>query len=824
MAERHLLMQQGGSGAPSPPRAAPGSDIYDLIHDLDAIIWELDVARRQFTFVSQRAEELLGYPLERWLHEPGFWASQVVHPDDRPWVVERCLHVRDMGSEHRMEYRAVTAAGRVLWLRHVSRLVSHGHGGPQRRGVIFDITEQKRAEAALRESEGRYRSLIENISDIVAVVGACQTLRYISPSTERVLGYTAGEALGRSPLDFVHPEDATYLARRTASRLRGEADPIQLTEVRFRHRDGSWRILQVRGRWHDQGPGESVVVLTARDVTERRHSEEALRRQSAYFARLFEDAPEAIVILDEADRVQRVNEEFSRLFGYVPEEAVGGTINDLVVPEEMRAEASSLSLRAARGERVGIETVRRRRDGVLVHVSILAVPVEFEDGTVRIYGIYRDVSARKQAEEALAESKEQLRQAQKMEAVGRLAGGVAHDFNNVLTAIQGHAQLLLDALSASDPRRGDAAEIWRSAERAAGLTRQLLAFSRKQILKPEAVDLNAIVSGLEKMLRQLLGEEIHFEAALPHGLGRVLADPGQVEQLLMNLVVNARDAMPGGGDLTIETENAELDEDDTGRFAYPVEPGHYVLLTVRDTGMGMAPAVREQIFEPFFTTKEQGKGTGLGLSTVYGIVKQSGGHIRVESREGEGTTFRIYLPLLEAAEAAPEPASERAGGASASYAGTWLGTGPDTAIVTGTGTGFGSEAGPSAETVLVVEDDTAVRMLTCKVLERHGYRVAAATNGAEALRLIAAYPDPIQLVITDVVMPELGGTELAARLRRMYPELAFLFMSGYTEDELVRRGVADGQMLLLEKPFSPATLKRRVREALARVPRERQIV
>jgi PAS domain S-box-containing protein len=658
-------MQQGGTGLPGEHRAiSVGSDIYDLIHDLDAIIWELDVARRQFTFVSQRAEELLGYPIERWLGEPGFWANQVVHPDDRGWVVERCLHIGNTGAVHQLEYRALTASGEVLWLRHFSRAVPRASGGANRRGVIFDITEQKQTE-------------------------------------------------------------------------------------------------------------------------------EALRRQRAYFARLFENAPEAIVLLDDTDRVQRVNEEFSRLFGYPAEAALGRMIAELIVPEGFLEEASSLSRRAAAGERVGIETVRRRRDGTLVHVSILAVPVEFEDGTRRVYGIYRDVSARKGAEQALAESEEQLRQAQRMEAVGRLAGGVAHDFNNLLTVIQGHAQLLLDGLGVADPRREDAEEVWRSAKRAAALTRQLLAFSRKQILKPESVELNVIVARMERMLRRLIGEEIHFELRLSSDLGRVLADPGQLEQVIMNLVVNARDAMPGGGLLSISTANMELDEEYATAFPYPVQPGPYVLLTVRDTGIGMSPEVRERIFEPFFTTMELGQGRGLGLSTVFGIVKQSGGYIWVESEEGAGTTVRLCLPRVAGGVQQAEP--ERDGGC---------------------GEGRGD-----TEAVLVVEDEDAVRSLICKVLRRQGYTVLEAANGGSALLQLETHPGSIHLVITDMVMPGMSGTELADRVAEIRPGLPFLFISGYTEDELVRRGVADGRLVLLEKPFSPAALSRRVREMLARVPR-----
>lgn len=657
-------MQQGETGVPGQDRGTPGgSDVYDLIHDLDAIIWELDDARRLYTFVSQRAEELLGYPLERWLSEPGFWSNQIVHPEDRPWVLEQCLQAKETGSENRMEYRAVTAAGRVLWLRHVSRLVERGASGGHRRGVIFEITDQKQAE-------------------------------------------------------------------------------------------------------------------------------EALRRQRAYFARLFENAPEAIVLLDEADRVQRVNEEFGRLFGFTTAEVLGRAINELIVPAGLRKEARALSRRAAAGERVGIETMRQHRDGSMVHVSILAVPVEFEDGTIHIYGIYRDVSARKRAEQALAESEEQLRQAQRMEAVGRLAGGVAHDFNNLLTVIQGHAQLLLDGLGVADPRREDAEEVWRSVKRAATLTRQLLAFSRKQILKPETVDLNVIVASMEKLLRRLIGEEIRFEARLAGDLGRVLADPGQVEQVIMNLVVNARDAMPGGGRLSITTADIELGEEYTSRFSDPVKPGPYVLLTVRDTGIGMTPEVRARIFEPFFTTKEQGQGTGLGLSTVFGIVKQSGGYIWVESTVGAGTTIKLYLPRVAAAAGVTEPEPEGAGGGAAG----------------------------NAETVLVVEDEDAVRSLICRVLRKQGFAVLEAANGAAALWQLDSHAERVDLIITDMVMPGMSGTELAERVRRTRPEVPFLFISGYTEDELVRRGVADGRLILLDKPFSPSALTRRVREMLARVP------
>jgi PAS domain S-box-containing protein len=674
-------MQHSGIGAPSPTRAVPGGDLYDLVNDLDAIIWEFDAATMRFTFVSQRAEDLLGYPVELWYAAPDFWATHLLHPEDRGWASDSLQRIVEGGAGSTFEWRVLTASGAVLWGRHLVRSIEAEEGRVLFRGITLDITEEKCSEQRSREDEGHFRSVIENVSDIVAVIDRGRKFRYVSPATERILGYTAAEVVGRSPLDFVHPDDAAYLEERMASRFRGGGEPEALTEVRFRHRDGSWRILQVRGRLNALDPGEEVIVLTARDITERRRAEEELRRQRTY---------------------------------------------------------------------------------------------------------------RKRAEKALAESEAQLRQAQKMEAIGRLAGGVAHDFNNVLTAIKGHAQLLLDEMCDSEPRREDAEEIWRSAERAAGLTRQLLAFSRKQILKPVPVDLNGIISGLEKMLERLVGEEVVFAMALSHDLGRVLADPGQIGQVIMNLVVNASDAMPGGGLLTVMTLNTELGEGCTTDFGYPVRPGPYVVLLVQDTGRGMTPGVRDQIFEPFFTTKARGRGTGLGLSTVLGIVQQTGGHIRVASGEGEGTSFEVYLPRMEVEAVLPESEPEQR---------------PEMVCAA-------ADLEPVTETILVVEDDDAVRSLICKVLRKRGYSVLEAGNGADALRVLTTHDDEIHLVVTDLVMPGMSGTELAAELWNSHPGLPFLFMSGYTEDELVRRGVADGEMLLLEKPFSPGRLTQRIREVL----------
>ncbi len=390
---------------------------------------------------------------------------------------------------------------------------------------------------------------------------------------------------------------------------------------------------------------------------------------------------------------------------------------------------------------------------------------------------------RKRAEEALRQSEERLRQAQKMEAVGRLAGGVAHDFNNLLTVITSYSDLLLEDLGSDDPKRDDVVQIRKAAEGAAALTRQLLAFSRQQVLEPKVLDLKATIASTEKLLKRLIGEDVHLITALAPDLGAVKADPGQLEQIIINLAVNARDAMPTGGRLTIEAANVEMDEAYVRGHA-PASPGRYVLLALSDTGIGMDEQTKARIFEPFFTTKEPGKGTGLGLATVYGIVKQSGGFIWVYSEPGHGTSFKVYLPRVD------EPAEPVAT--------------PTTMAEPGRGT----------ETVLVVEDAASVRMVTRQVLERYGYAVLEAPNGETALRLAAKHHGPIHLLLTDVVMPGLSGRQLAEQLAHLRPDMKVLYASGYADHAIVHHGILESGIAYLQKPFTPETLGRRVRQVL----------
>jgi signal transduction histidine kinase len=425
-----------------------------------------------------------------------------------------------------------------------------------------------------------------------------------------------------------------------------------------------------------------------------------------------------------------------------------------------------------------VELEHVRKDGRRVLVEMHVSRAMKNGVPVGRLAVARDITERRSLED-------QLRQAQKMEGIGRLAGGIAHDFNNLLTAIGGRCYLVLDQLAPDHPLRHDLEIVQDAAERAARLTHQLLAFSRKQVLEPRVLDLTATVADIEPLLQRLIGEDIEVTMTLGSALGSVKVDPGQIEQLIINLAVNARDAMPQGGRLTLLTANVSLDEA-YARLHAGVEPGRYVMLVVNDTGHGMDATTQARIFEPFFTTKEEGKGTGLGLATVYGIVKQSNGHIAVESAPGQGATFKIYLPIVDALPTTDAPVK-------------------------------GSGATPrGSETVLLVEDDEALRSLAREILQVQGYTVLEAGVPGDAMRIAAGHQTPIHLLVTDVVMPQMNGKQLADRLRSGRPELKVLFMSGYTDSAIVEHGVLEPGIQFLHKPFTPAGLGAKVREALDR--------
>jgi two-component system, cell cycle sensor histidine kinase and response regulator CckA len=504
--------------------------------------------------------------------------------------------------------------------------------------------------------------------------------------------------------------------------------------------------------------------------------------QKAYLEQLVECTPEAISVLNTQHGIMRINGEFTRLFGFCPEDALGRNITDLIVPADRKTETRMIEETLARGERVAIETKRQRKDGTLVDVFMSGAPVMVNGVKVAFYALYRDISEQKRAETDRRGLEDQFRQAQKMEAVGRLAGGVAHDFNNLLMVISGYSEVLLGSTERDSFLYPKIEAIQQAADRAGNLTRQLLAFSRKQMLELRVVDVNVIVADMERLLRPLIGENIALDSRLALDLGRTRADAGQLEQVIMNLVVNAKDAMPRGGKITIRTANENLTDITRQENLYMIA-GPYVVLSISDTGGGMDRETQSRIFEPFFTTKEKGKGTGLGLSTVYGIVKQSGGYILAQSELGQGTTFRIYLPRVEDALEPLVPARpmQTVGG---------------------------------SETVLLVEDESSVRQLVRETLEAGGYKLLEAEDGETALRIAAGNDGPIDILITDVVMPGISGQELSRQLCLADPGLKVLYLSGYTEDSIILDGALETGTAFLQKPFTLQTLSRKVREVL----------
>jgi PAS domain S-box-containing protein len=777
------------------------------------------------------------------------------------------------------------------------------------RQALQDAAE---VEAALRRSEHRFRRLVEHGSDVVTLLDANGRILFSSHALKPTLGYAPGEKIGRSVFDLLHPEDRARAEPLFRTVLQ-HPDRVAKADLRVQHKDGSWRELEVVAVNHLEDAAVEAIVVNYHDVTERKHTENQLRRMTEFLShaqavahvgswewdmatdvitwseetyRIFgvdpaagplsferyvelihpddrdalddavgraretrepfeidhrivrpdgevrflygrggiardavgnprrligavlditgrklaeealrranerlqtviQSSPLAIFSVNADGIVQSWNPAAERLFGWTAEEIIGALVP--IVSDANEEQYREARRRVMQGEALtGIALARRKKDGSSVTVNRFAAPLREPDGRVSgILVLIEDVTAMKRLEQ-------QFYRAQKMEAVGRLAGGVAHDFNNLLTAILGSTDLLLETLPSDHPGRVDAEETLKATLRAADLTRQLSAFSRQQVLAPRVVSLNAIVAEMDRMLRRLIGEEVDLRTVLAEDLGAVRADSGQLEQVIVNLAVNARDAMPTGGRLTIETANVSLD-DAYAAAHQAIVPGAYVMLALTDTGTGMDAETKSRMFEPFFTTKPKGKGTGLGLATVYGIVKQSGGTIWVYSEPGWGTTFKVYLPRVEAPV---EPAS------------------PSPTV---------KDSARGSETILLVEDQEEVRRLTQKMLEARGYRVLVAAGGPEALRLgkeldtlrlVERHGGRIDLLVTDVVMPGMSGGEVLRRLAPTYPEMKVLYLSGYPDESILHHGVLEPGVPFLQKPFTVEGLARKVREVL----------
>jgi PAS domain S-box-containing protein len=701
--------------------------------------------------------------------------AALTHPEDLELNVKlRKELIAGERDSFLLEKRYVRKGGGIVWVRHTVSATRSAVGDITSLIVIAeDISERKLAEKALRHSEERLRLITNLVPHGIFAKDSAGRHIFANPALAELAGLPVEQILGKDDFELVADRAQAEAYRADDLAVIRSGKKTVISEELRTDLSGRTRILQTtKIPFTVAETGETAVLGVCVDVTEQ-------KRVDARFRRLVDSNVQGVFFWNTTGQITDANDAFLRMVGYQRDDLTAGRVSwaAMTPPELVEQDERVLKELARAGVCEAYEKEFIGADGA--RVPVLMAPATFEDNPEEGFCFVLDLSERRKLEQ-------QFLRAQRLESIGTLAGGVAHDFNNILSVVLSFASLILADLKPGDPLRADVSEIVRAGERATDLTRQLLAFSRKQVLQPQVLDLGHVVLGMDKMLRRLLSEAIELSLIVPPSPpGRVLADPGQVEQIVMNLAVNARDAMPEGGRLIIEIADAELDAE-YAELHHGVVPGSYVMIAVTDTGIGMDAATRERIFEPFFTTKEVGRGTGLGLSTVFGIVKQSQGHIWVYSEPGHGSSFKVYLPRVEqpadAVVPAPlEPTSLR-----------------------------------GSETVLLVEDESQVRTTARAILQRHGYNVLEAQNGGEALLICEQFPATIHLLVTDVVMPRMSGRQVAERLSPMRPGMKVLYVSGYTEDSVIRAGVLDSSIAFLAKPITPNALLRKVREVLDR--------
>jgi two-component system cell cycle sensor histidine kinase/response regulator CckA len=746
---------------------------HELLETLPLIVYSVEPKPPYAPIYVSRGVEALGYTRDEWLEVPDRWIRSI-HPDDRERVLaaaERAFNEREPLDD---EYRLLTRDGSVRWIHDRGSFVLDKKGRVvEWHGVMVDVTPRKQAELQMVESEERYRRLIEASPDAIFVHAKGRIL-FANPAAAVFFGAASAEALaGVSVARLVHGHSRKEIGSHVKEILnKGKTDgPVELRWVTL---DGRMVDSEVTGSTVTVN-GRTAVQVTARDISARRDAHEELHKTLAMLEATIESTTDGILVVDTSGRMVRMNSKFVELWRIPPDvlasrndaEGIAFVLDQLEDPEAFVVKIRDLYKNP---DLESFDTLRFKDGRVYERTS---KPQRLGDQTVGRVWSFRDVTRRLELEG-------QVRQAQKMDAIGSLAGGVAHDFNNILTVIRGNVELMLMDTDLPDVHRGDLGVVYGAAERAMELTRQLLAFSRKQVIHPVALDLGAVVAELEPMLRRLIGEDIVVATTLEPST-TIIADRAQIEQVLLNLAVNGRDAMPRGGTLTIHTAHVDVATDRRLRGA-TIPAGRYVALEVEDTGLGIAPHHIDRVFEPFFTTKEAGRGTGLGLATVYGIVKQSNGFVDVESWLGAGTAFRILLPA----------ADQRPTSKTAEFPVVDVGSGR----------------------VLVVEDEFAVRQFVRRALEKRGYEILQAASGPDAIELVRSQSGTLDLIVTDVVMPGMSGARLIQELRNMGVDAPVLYMSGYTDDEVIRRGVKHSEVMLLAKPFTAPQLAAAVQKVM----------
>ncbi len=731
----------------------------------------------RFVFCNATYAEMTGFSVEEVLSLSLSELETKLNPDDRAFLKKR-RQDRAAGKpvSPRFEFRGIKKDGTEIWMEAHSSLIEY-NGKPAQQIAVIDITERKRAEALAMESRERLQLALEAAGMVTWDLNNLTGDVMEDGSWLQNLGYQLGEIEPnlQSLNTLMHPDDLPEMERAASDHLKGKTERYEV-EYRIRNKSGSWIWVMDRGKLVSRdSSGKPLRTMGVHlNITEHKHAEEKLRSALDWQKTLFEGSRDAIMLSDSDSMIVDVNAAAVALTGYSKEELLRMRGSDLNRETDL-PKFEAIRNRILAGEDLLGEAAIFAKDGRKLDVEFGHQRV-IVGGKLYIHTIARDITARKQLEA-------QFLQAQKMEAIGVLAGGVAHDFNNMLNVINGYTEVMLEDLASDDPMRKDVEQVRDAGQRAATLTTQLLAFGRKQILQPKILNLNDVVTGMHTMLRRLIRENIDLSIIAQPDLGLISADPGQIQQILMNLSVNARDAMLEGGKLSIETANAYLDEEYVQDHP-AIQAGPYIMLAISDNGIGMDETTKSHLFEPFFTTKGQGKGTGLGLSTVYGIVKQSNAFIWVYSEPGQGTTFKIYFPRIEGES--PEKIE-----------------------------GSNSESGTQGiETVLITEDEFSVRALAARILRARGYAVLEASNGKEALRIAGEYAGEIQLVLTDVIMPGMSGKDLVSKLKATRPGIKAFYISGYTDNAIVHHGILDPGIAFLQKPFTAENLARKVREVL----------